>query len=135
MKTSIRIFLFSGAVAVSGLLATTPHLAVSHAQSAGAVTAQTPAIGVTSLTGNPLQIALLHWYDANLTTTFPVGSAPSGAVFDGANIWVANYIGGSVTKVRASDGAILGTFAVGSGHTSSRSTERTFGPRITARLR
>ena len=32
--------------------------------------------------------------------------------FDGANIWVANSAG-TVTKLRASDGAVLGTFAVG----------------------
>jgi DNA-binding beta-propeller fold protein YncE len=33
--------------------------------------------------------------------------------FDGANIWVANNGAGSLTKLRASDGALLGTFAVG----------------------
>jgi len=32
--------------------------------------------------------------------------------FDGANIWVPNG-GGTVTKVRASDGKILGTFGAG----------------------
>jgi len=34
-------------------------------------------------------------------------------VFDGAHIWVTNYGDGSVTKLRASDGATLGTFPVG----------------------
>ena len=52
---------------VFGLLSAIPYVAVTHGQ--------TPAIGVTSLTRNPLQIALLHWYDANLTTSFPVGSS------------------------------------------------------------
>jgi outer membrane protein assembly factor BamB len=33
--------------------------------------------------------------------------------FDGANIWVGQYYGG-IVKLRASDGAILGTFDVGS---------------------
>ena len=41
--------------------------------------------------------------------------------FDGANIWVTNYgmpcqgCGNTVTKLRSSDGAILGTFVVGTG--------------------
>ena len=38
----------------------------------------------------------------------------AGIAFDGANIWVANYGSNNVTKLRASDGAILGTYAVGS---------------------
>jgi hypothetical protein len=68
---------------------------------------------------NPLQIATLHWYQANLTANFQV--AMSGAMtFDGANIWVANsgsfsVPGNSVTKLRPSDGAVLGIFTVGSG--------------------
>jgi len=33
--------------------------------------------------------------------------------FDGANIWVTNWGDGTVSKLRASDGANLGTFAVG----------------------
>ena len=47
---------------------------------------------MTSSTQNPLQIALLHWYNANLTTPFSVGKVvPNGVAFDGANIWVANH--------------------------------------------
>ena len=42
-----------------------------------------------------------------------VGSSPVGVAFDGANIWVANNGSGTVTKVRASDGNIQGTFTVG----------------------
>ena len=37
--------------------------------------------------------------------------------FDGANIWVTNDNSNNVTKLRASDGAVLGTFAVGSSPT------------------
>jgi DNA-binding beta-propeller fold protein YncE len=36
-----------------------------------------------------------------------------GIAFDGGNIWVAAITG--VTKLRASDGANLGTFSVGGG--------------------
>src|SRR5712691_3081715 len=69
--------------------------------------------GVTSSTKNPLQIATLHWYNANQTTTFGVGTRPFGVAFDGANIWVANMGSHNVTKLRASDGKVLGTFRSG----------------------
>jgi len=75
--------------------------------------ARVEAIGVTSSTKNVLQIAILHWYDANLTTTFSVGNSPAGVAFDGANIWVVNEGDGSVTKIRANDGYNLGTFKTG----------------------
>ena len=46
-------------------------------------------------------------------TTFAVGPKPVALAFDGANVWVANNSGNSVTKVRASDGTVLGTFPAG----------------------
>lgn len=62
--------------------------------------------------GNPLKIGLLKWYQANTVPTyFTVGktqnSKPYGLAFDGQNIWTANSEG-TVTKLRASDGAVLG---------------------------
>jgi DNA-binding beta-propeller fold protein YncE len=33
--------------------------------------------------------------------------------FDGANIWVANRTSNNLTKLRASDGAVLGAYAIG----------------------
>ena len=42
-----------------------------------------------------------------------MGTNPSGIAFDGANIWVTNCGSNNVTKLRASDGAVLGTYAVG----------------------
>jgi len=63
---------------------------------------------------NPLQIALLRWYEGTLTGgEYVVGSNPTGIAFDGANIWVANTNSNSLTKLRASDGALIGTFALG----------------------
>jgi hypothetical protein len=63
---------------------------------------------------NPLQIALQRWFPVNRKSrTFPVGAAPSGAAFDGANIWVANYNGPSVSVLRASDGAPIATYPLG----------------------
>ena len=44
---------------------------------------------------------------------FTPGANPFRVAFDGANIWVANYDHNNVTKLRASDGAVQGTFAVG----------------------
>jgi DNA-binding beta-propeller fold protein YncE len=34
--------------------------------------------------------------------------------FDGVNIWISNFASNTVTKLRAKDGTMLGTFAVGS---------------------
>jgi YVTN family beta-propeller protein len=68
---------------------------------------------VTNSTKNPMQVATLHWYKANLTTAFGVGTRPLGVAFDGANIWVTNTGSNTVTKLRASDGTVLGTFGVG----------------------
>ncbi|MFN8513519.1 MAG: YncE family protein [Chloroflexia bacterium] len=41
------------------------------------------------------------------------GRQPVALAFDGTNIWIANKDGGSVTKLRASDGFNLGTINVG----------------------
>src|SRR5262249_8619847 len=38
---------------------------------------------------------------------------PSGLAYDGANIWVTSIGEGTVTKLRASDGVILGVYSVG----------------------
>jgi len=46
--------------------------------------------------------------------TFPVGSFPDSIAFDGANMWVTNAANGTLSKLRASDGANLGNFVVGS---------------------
>ena len=63
---------------------------------------------------NPQQVALLKWFPAYQSpATFPVGT-PAGVAFDGASIWVTNSDSNTVTKLRASDGAVLGTFSAGS---------------------
>src|ERR1041385_572466 len=45
--------------------------------------------------------------------TFPVGPHPWGLTTDGDNIWVTSTSSDNVTKLRASDGTILGTFPAG----------------------
>lgn len=66
---------------------------------------------------NPLRVATLQWYSVNetgLRYTIPDGNAVLIA-FDGANMWVVSglQLFSSVTKLRASDGANLGTFVAG----------------------
>src|SRR5947199_9022278 len=56
---------------------------------------------------NPLQVATLHWYDANQTTQFSVAGFPTGVVFDGENLWIASTFGNTITKLRPSDGTTL----------------------------
>src|SRR5262249_7498402 len=95
ISTLVRRLNVSKRLAVSvilfGLVGIVPHLAVTQEQSdVEAESQQSPLIGVTSSTDNPLQLALLHWYNANLTTHFSVGAGPVAVAFDGANIWVAN---------------------------------------------
>ena len=46
---------------------------------------------------------------------YAVGKGPFGVAAEGANVWVTNYFGKSVTKLRAADGLNLGTFKVGDG--------------------
>src|SRR5580704_13804831 len=62
---------------------------------------------------NPLKIGLLNWYMADIATFVAVSGQPYGLCFDGANIWSADFAGNTVTKVRANDGEVLGTFKVG----------------------
>ena len=54
--------------------------------------------------------ALLRWYRQDFST----GNDSAGIAFDGTNLWLTNQFAGSVTSLRASDGVVLGTFAVGS---------------------
>jgi hypothetical protein len=62
----------------------------------------------------PESVAILRWYQINQSSAeFSVGQQPAGAAFDGANMWIANYQSGNVTKLRAADGAALGTFRAG----------------------
>jgi YVTN family beta-propeller protein len=71
-------------------------------------TQQTPAY-------NPQQVALKRWYSANQSgASVSLGGSPYGVAFDGSSIWVSNAANNNVSKVRASDGTVLGTYQVGS---------------------
>ncbi|HVI09966.1 MAG TPA: hypothetical protein VND65_16885, partial [Candidatus Binatia bacterium] len=73
------------------------------AQAGWAQTA-TAAPVTPTLTTDPLKIALLHWYKANLAISFAVGNQPYGVAFDGADIWGANYGDGTVSKIQTNEG-------------------------------
>jgi hypothetical protein len=47
--------------------------------------------------------------------TYSVGTDPVAICFDGDNIWTANLVSDTVTKLRSIDGALLGTYDVGHG--------------------
>ena len=92
------------------VIVATANLFPGRAQEAGAPVPQPPGNPAAT---NPLKVALLKWYKGNLTTSFTVGQQPYGVAFDGENIWTANSGDDTVTKLRAADGATLGTFKVG----------------------
>jgi hypothetical protein len=66
-----------------------------------------------SLVRDSRRAALNQWWTPltpnNIKLT-PVGHGPFGIVSDGADLWIANYDSNTVSRVRASDGAYLGTW-------------------------
>ena len=48
-----------------------------------------------------------------MTPASSVGLGPEGIATDGTSVFVANQFSDTVTKLRASDGAVVGTFSVG----------------------
>src|ERR1700680_3924501 len=100
------------ALVLMGVLGLVGYLA--RAQDQKEVGTNLPPLTTTVIPpNNPLQVAILRWYGANLTTQLPVGTTPWGVAFDGANVWVVNNGSNTVSELRASDGSTLGTFPVG----------------------
>src|SRR5579863_8907593 len=74
---------------------------------------QEPAAGQVP-GANPLQAALLRWYQADhANASIPFANSPSALAFDGSSMWVS--AGSTVIKLRASDGAVLKTILVSAG--------------------
>ena len=65
--------------------------------------------GMSGIGLREYRASLLQWYPQ----TFSVGSHPQAVVFDGTNIWVANAVANTITKLLASTGAVVGTYSVG----------------------
>jgi hypothetical protein len=66
-----------------------------------------------SLKRGSQRAALGQWWTSQAikpTALTAVGNQPQAVQADGENLWVANYAGGSVTCVQASDGKVLGTW-------------------------
>jgi hypothetical protein len=60
---------------------------------------------------------LLRQFWPHVDIETPIGGTPSGAVSDGADIWVTDTTGGTVSRVKGSDGRLLETWT---GATSAR---------------
>src|SRR6266571_5308124 len=123
----MRPLIFTGLLVCAGSACTSktgpvgPAGPTGPAGAAGPTGSTGPAgpMGPAGASLNPLQIALLRWFDANTSgISYAVGTNPGGVAFDGANIWVANGGSNDVTKLAASTGAVLGTFAVATSPTA-----------------
>ena len=58
-------------------------------------------------------LGTLRWDLVKSQRFYNIGIQPYGIAFDGVNIWVVDFNGTTVKKIRTSDGAVLGTFTVG----------------------
>ena len=96
------------------LLSLASTVAAIRSQAQTPTTSQSASLGVVTSQKNPLQIAILHWYDVNRAATLdlnPLGVQGQNILcFDGASIWVASAGTSNVTKIRTSDGVVLGTY-------------------------
>jgi DNA-binding beta-propeller fold protein YncE len=82
---------------------------------AGPAGAQGPQ-GPTGAAINPRRIALMRWYEANETGwSAATGTRPESIIFDGTEIWSANFDDDTIRKYRVANGSVIGTAPVGSG--------------------
>jgi streptogramin lyase len=58
---------------------------------------------------NPIQLALLRWYQANTAAQISTCSTPNGMAFDGSHIWVACAGANEIQEFNASDAALVRT--------------------------
>jgi len=58
---------------------------------------------------NPIEIALLCWYQANTAAQLATCAGPGGIAFDGSHIWVGCGTANEVQEFNASDGALVRT--------------------------
>src|SRR5207244_11722925 len=80
-------------------------------KSARTITVSLLSTFLLALCGSFYQSAAALEPDARSTIqSFTVGVTPGGLAFDGANIWITTFDTDEVTKLRASDGTVLGTF-------------------------
>jgi DNA-binding beta-propeller fold protein YncE len=71
---------------------------------------ETGPAGSTGVGINPLQIALLRWFNTNMGfSAITVGSLPRALAYDGTNMWVANNGSNTITRYLATTGAAVGS--------------------------
>ena len=71
---------------------------------------ETGPAGSTGVGLNPLQIALLRWFNTNMGfSAITVGSLPHALAYDGTNMWVANNGSNTIARYNVSTGDIVGT--------------------------
>lgn len=88
-------------------------LELVHTGPKGDTGTQGPA-GANGLGYSPQQVALLRWYELiGVGNNFTTGNNPTEIAFDGSDVWISNSGSGSVTKLKGSDGSLIGTYAVG----------------------
>jgi DNA-binding beta-propeller fold protein YncE len=58
---------------------------------------------------NPIQVALLRWYQANIVTQFSTCTGVNGLAFDGDHVWVACAVDNELEEFNAGDGALVRT--------------------------
>jgi FOG: WD40-like repeat len=64
------------------------------------------------VTSGSLNVVKIDAATGAVMGTFPTGGITPGVMtFDGANVWVVNKFQQTISKIRASDGALLGAFA------------------------
>jgi DNA-binding beta-propeller fold protein YncE len=56
---------------------------------------------------NPIQLALLRWYQANTAAQLTTCQSPDGMAFDGSHIWLACLGPKEILEFNASDGALV----------------------------
>ena len=61
---------------------------------------------------NPVQLALLRWYQVNTVAQFSTYAQPRGMAFDGSHVWVACQGANEVEEFNAADGALVATVSV-----------------------
>jgi hypothetical protein len=102
----------TGATGAQGATGTAGPAGPAGAQGPAGVQGPAGPQGATGPAGGPTNvaaIALLRWYTGSVT--YSAGTGPWGLAFDGANIWVTNNGGNTLTKILASTGATVGTYA------------------------
>ena len=100
---------FSGLTAGTSATTYSPGANVTREQMAAFITRTMEQ----SLKRGSRRAALNQWWtpqNANSLTLVAVGNTPALVEFDGTDLWVANADSGSVTRIRPSDGKLLGTW-------------------------